>query len=64
VVHGSSSTHIGSYRRFVVSDMIRRYLEIQRIQGYHVMNIVDLADRSIKGAERSGMTCMNLPSVA
>ncbi len=47
--------HIGSYRRFVVSDMIRRYLEFKGYKVHHVMNIVDLADRSIKGAERSGM---------
>jgi len=47
--------HIGSYRRFVVSDMIRRYLEFKGYKVRHVMNIVDLADRSIMGAERSGM---------
>jgi cysteinyl-tRNA synthetase len=47
--------HIGSYRRFVVSDMIRRYLIFKGYRVRHVMNIVDLADRSIMGAERSGM---------
>jgi cysteinyl-tRNA synthetase len=47
--------HIGSYRRFVVSDMIRRYLEFKGYRVRHVMNIVDLADRSIKGAERAGL---------
>lgn len=47
--------HIGSYRRFVVSDLIRRYLEFKGYKVRHVMNIVDLADRSIKGAERAGM---------
>ena len=47
--------HIGSYRRFVISDLIRRYLEFKGYSVRHVMNIVDLADRSIKGAERSGM---------
>ena len=47
--------HIGSYRRFVVSDMIRRYLVFKGYKVRHVMNIVDLADRSILGAERSGM---------
>lgn len=47
--------HIGSYRRFVVSDMIRRYLEFKGYKVRHVMNIVDLADRSIKGAERAGL---------
>ncbi len=47
--------HIGSYRRFVVSDLIRRYLIFKGYGVRHVMNIVDLADRSILGAERSGM---------
>jgi cysteinyl-tRNA synthetase len=47
--------HIGSYRRFVISDMIRRYLEFKGYNVQHVMNIVDLADRSIKGAERVGL---------
>jgi len=46
--------HIGSYRRFVVSDLLRRYLEYRGYQVKHVTNIVDLADRSIRGAERSG----------
>ncbi|HOF06391.1 MAG TPA: cysteine--tRNA ligase [Syntrophales bacterium] len=46
--------HIGSYRRFVVSDLLRRYLEYKGYQVRHVTNIVDLADRAIRGAERSG----------
>jgi len=45
--------HIGSLRRFVVSDLIRRYLEYKGYPVRHVMNIIDLADRSIKGAERA-----------
>jgi cysteinyl-tRNA synthetase len=52
-VHGVP--HIGSYRRFIVSDMVRRYLEFKGYHVRHVMNIVDLADRSIKGAERAGL---------
>ncbi len=47
--------HIGSYRRFVVSDVIRRYLEFKGYKVKHVTNIIDLADRSIKGAERLNM---------
>ncbi len=47
--------HIGSYRRFVVSDLIRRYLEFRDYNVKHVLNIIDLADRSIKKAEREGM---------
>jgi cysteinyl-tRNA synthetase len=47
--------HLGSYRRFVVSDLIRRYLEFKGYHVHHVMNIVDLADRSIQGSEKAGM---------
>lgn len=47
--------HIGSYRRFVVSDMIMRFLEYKGYKVRHVMNIIDLADRSIRGAERADM---------
>jgi len=47
--------HIGSYRRFVVSDLIRRYLEFRGYTVKHVLNIIDLADRSIQTAEREGM---------
>jgi cysteinyl-tRNA synthetase len=47
--------HLGSLRRFVVSDLIRRYLEYKGYPVRHVMNIIDLADRSIKGAERANM---------
>ena len=45
--------HLGSLRRFAVSDLIRRYLEFKGFPVRHVMNIIDLADRSIKGAERA-----------
>ena len=47
--------HLGSYRRFVVSDLIRRYLEYKGYKVRHVMNIIDLADSSIRGAELANM---------
>jgi len=45
--------HVGSYRRFVVSDMIKRYLEFKGYGVKHVMNIIDLDDRSLKEAEKA-----------
>jgi cysteinyl-tRNA synthetase len=45
--------HIGSYRRFIISDMLRRYLAFKGYRVRHLTNIIDLADRSIKGAERA-----------
>jgi len=47
--------HVGNYRRFVVSDLILRYLEFKGFKVRHVMNIIDLNDRSIKEAERANM---------
>ncbi|MGD0277047.1 MAG: cysteine--tRNA ligase [Syntrophales bacterium] len=47
--------HLGSYRRFVISDLIRRYLEFKGYHVRHIMNIIDLADRSIQGAEKAGI---------
>jgi len=47
--------HIGTYRRFVVADMIVRYLECKGYKVKHVSNIIDLADRSVRGAEKAGM---------
>ncbi|HOP34700.1 MAG TPA: cysteine--tRNA ligase [Syntrophales bacterium] len=44
--------HLGTYRRFVVADLVARYLELK---GFHVSvasNIIDLADRSIRRADR------------
>jgi len=44
--------HVGSYRRFIVSDIIRRHLEFKGYRVKHVMSIIDLDDRSIREAER------------
>jgi cysteinyl-tRNA synthetase len=52
-VHGAP--HIGHFRRFVVSDLVRRYLEHKGYRVRHVMNIIDLADRSIRGAEEANL---------
>jgi cysteinyl-tRNA synthetase len=48
--------HIGTYRRFVISDMIARYLEFKGHSVKHVSNIIDLSDRSIMGADRTGIS--------
>ncbi|MBN2397205.1 MAG: cysteine--tRNA ligase [Deltaproteobacteria bacterium] len=47
--------HIGTYRRFIVADMIARYLEFKGYRVKHISNIIDLADRSVRGAEKAGM---------
>jgi cysteinyl-tRNA synthetase len=47
--------HLGNYRRLVVSDLIYRYLMYKGYKVKHVLDIVDLTDKSIKGSEREGM---------
>jgi cysteinyl-tRNA synthetase len=50
--------HLGNYRRLVVSDLVCRYLIYKGYKVKHVLDIIDLTDKSIKGSEREGM---NLP---
>ncbi|MEA2014451.1 MAG: cysteine--tRNA ligase, partial [Thermodesulfobacteriota bacterium] len=47
--------HIGTYRRFAVTDMMIRYLKFKGHEVRHVSNVIDLADRSISGADKAGM---------
>jgi cysteinyl-tRNA synthetase len=46
--------HVGQCRLFVLSDLIRRYLELKGYQVTHIMNVTDLDDRTIHGAEAAG----------
>ncbi len=48
-------SHVGSYRRFVFVDMVVRYLEFKGYRVKQVMDVIDLADRAIKGAESANM---------
>ena len=45
---------LGDCRRYVVADLLRRYLEFKGFAVTHIMNITDLDDRTIKGAETAG----------
>ena len=52
----SQLIHIGQCRRFLFSDLIRRYLEFKGYKVTHIMNVTDLDDRTIEGAELAGMS--------
>jgi len=52
----SNLIHIGHGRRFVFSDLIRRYLEYKGFTVTHIMNVTDLDDRTIEGAEKAGLS--------
>lgn len=50
----SQPIHIGQCMRFVFSDLLRRYLEYKGFEVTHIMNVTDLDDRTIQGAEKEG----------
>ncbi len=46
--------HIGNFRTFVFSDLVRRYLEFKQFKVRHVMNITDVEDKIIKRVRETG----------
>jgi len=48
--------HIGNWRTFVFSDLVRRYLEFKGYAVTHVMNITDIEDKIIKRVRESNTT--------
>ncbi len=44
--------HIGNFRTFVFEDLLRRFLEFKGLKVQHVMNITDVDDKTIAGANR------------
>lgn len=43
--------HIGNYRAYIVSDLLKRYLRYKGCNVRHVMNITDVDDKTIRGAQ-------------
>ncbi|MFH0844547.1 MAG: cysteine--tRNA ligase [Pseudomonadota bacterium] len=48
--------HLSQCRRFVFSDLIRRYLEFKGYSVVHFMNVTDLDDRTIEGSEKANIS--------
>jgi cysteinyl-tRNA synthetase len=48
--------HIGNFRSYIFSDLIRRYLLFKGYDVNHVMNITDVDDKTIKGARQQNKT--------
>jgi len=46
--------HIGNFRTFVFEDLLRRFLEFKGFGVTHVMNVTDVDDKTIAGANREG----------
>ena len=47
--------HIGNYRTFLFSDLLRRSLLLHGFEVKEVMNITDVDDKTIAGADREGL---------
>lgn len=48
--------HIGNFRTFVFTDVVRRYLEFRGFNVKHVMNITDVEDKIIKRVQQRHTT--------
>src|SRR5580765_7650309 len=48
--------HIGNFRTFAFSDLVRRYLEFRGYQPIHVMNITDVEDKIIARVRQAKTT--------
>ena len=46
--------HIGNFRTFLFEDLLRRYLVYSGYDVFHVMNLTDVDDRTIKAAAAAG----------
>jgi len=47
--------HLGNYRAYIASDVLKRYLRLRGIKVKHVMNITDVDDKTIKGSRKKNM---------
>ncbi len=47
--------HIGNYRAYVFEDLLKRFLVFMGFDVLHVMNITDVDDKTIKGANALGV---------
>ncbi|MBM3294623.1 MAG: cysteine--tRNA ligase [Candidatus Aminicenantes bacterium] len=47
--------HIGNFRAYVFEDLLKRFLRASGFRVLHVMNITDVDDKTIRGAEAKGV---------
>jgi cysteinyl-tRNA synthetase len=48
--------HIGNFRTFLFEDLLRRWLEASGFEVFHVMNLTDVDDKTIRGALAAGQS--------
>src|SRR3989442_15856315 len=54
--------HIGNLRTFLFEDLLRRYLELSGYDVFHIMNLTDVDDRTIKSAAAAGKRLQHQPA--
>src|SRR4029077_14659488 len=50
-----SRAHIGNFRAYVFEDLLQRHLESRGYKVHRVMNITDVDDKTIRGANEAGV---------
>jgi cysteinyl-tRNA synthetase len=55
-----NTAHIGNFRTFLFEDLLKRFLIFKGYEVYHVMNITDVDDKTIKRANAEGITINEL----
>jgi cysteinyl-tRNA synthetase len=48
-------SHIGNYRAYIFEDLLKRFLRFMGFRVVHVMNITDVDDKTIRGADAQGI---------
>src|SRR5436190_3147372 len=51
--------HIGNFRTFLFEDLLRRWLEQSGYDVFHIMNLTDVDDRTIKAARQAGKSLVD-----
>jgi cysteinyl-tRNA synthetase len=49
-------SHIGNWRAYMFEDLLKRFLQYRGFEVAHVMNITDVDDKTIRGANRKGLS--------
>ncbi len=55
--------HIGNFRTFLFSDLLRRYLKFKGYEVHHVMNITDVDDKIIRKSVEKGQSLRDYTEV-
>jgi cysteinyl-tRNA synthetase len=54
--------HIGNFRAFVFYDLLRRYLKYRGFKVFHVMNLTDVDDKTIRDSSAEGIPLQEFTS--